>query len=116
MANLSPDRLYCVSSHPQQRQYKETAAGSHIIPYHTGENGHVRTALKNAPTSEDLASFACVITHSKDNARALPELTFGSVVSHIWAPSVSLTFLEETKLLTSERVLIIPPKSIFMSK
>lgn len=116
MENLSSGRLYCVSSHPQQRQCKGTVAGSHVIPDHTRENGRVRTALKNAPTSEDLASFACVTTHSKGNARVLPELTFGSAVSHIWAPSVALTFLEATKLLTSERVLIIPPKSIFISK
>lgn len=62
MENLPPGRLYFVSSHPQQRQSKETAAGSHVIPYHTRENGHVRTALKNAPTSEDF-SFICMCHH-----------------------------------------------------
>lgn len=56
-----------------------------------GKDSGFRINTADGPPTE-LPSVARLITHSRDKASAPLKLIFGSVVPHIWAPSVMWTF------------------------
>lgn len=53
---------------------------------------HFRVNTTDGPPTESFPLVAYLITHSRDKASAPLKLIFGSIVSHIWTPSVMWTF------------------------